>query len=492
MSIDERGLYEALAAKDPRFDGVFYVGVTTTGIYCRPVCTARTPGRDRCRFFPSAAAAERGGFRPCLRCRPELAPGNAPVDATGRIARAAAARIEAGALGGDESSLETLAGDLGLSSRHVRRAVREELGVSPVELAQTHRLLLAKRLLTETRLPVIDVALASGFGSVRRLNALFRTRYGLTPTTLRRSGPLAGRAEPTVRLSLSFRQPLAWRELVGFLGARTIAGVESVSGASYSRTVAVGPHRGWLRVAPTEDGASLWVELSASLVPALQAALAGLRALLDLDARPDVVDVCLSADPILAPLVAACPGRRLPGAFDGFELLLRAILGQQISVRAASALAGRFAEAFGEPIETPDPALSRLPPTPECLASASPADIAGLGVPATRARCIHAVASAVAGGTVDLGPTPSPEATIARLTALPGIGRWTAEYVAMRALRWPDAFPADDLGVRKALGNVTARQALTVAESWRPWRAYAVMHLWASLERPREEEKSDA
>ncbi len=476
MELDPAICYRALTARDARFDGVFFVGVTTTRIYCRPVCTARTPGRDRCRFFPSAAAAERAGFRPCLRCRPELAPGNAPVDATSRVARTAAARIEAGALN-DGGRLGALADELGLSPRQLRRAVRQELGVSPIELAQTHRLLLAKQLLTETHLPIIEVAFASGFASVRRFNALFRSHYRLTPSQVRRANG-AGTAKESVRLRLAYRPPLAWREMLSFLSARALAGVESITDSCYLRTVALGKRRGWLRVEPVEGRNVLAVELSPSLVPVLAPLLARLRNLFDLSARPDVIVSHLGSDPRIGPAVRHCPGLRVPGAFHGFELALRAVLGQQVSVRAATTLAGRLVAVLGEPMATPFPALTHLSPSAERLAAADVGELAALGIPRRRAETLQALAIAATTGQLPLEPGPAPEATIGRLLRLPGIGEWTAHYIAMRAARWPDAFPHDDLGLRRSAGEATARRLRRLAEAWRPWRAYAAMHLW--------------
>ena len=479
MTLDDDACYRALLARDARFDGVFFTGVTTTGIYCRPVCTARTPGRDRCRFFTSAALAEQAGFRPCLKCRPELAPGHAPVDRAGTVARAAAARIEAGALAGS-GSLEELAASLGLSSRQLRRAVRKELGVSPVELAQTNRLLLAKRLIAETQLPMVQVAFAAGFDSVRRFNALFRNHYRLTPSELRRARSSAVDGD-CLRLVLAYRPPLAWEAMLRFLEARAIAGVECVSGSAYLRTIAVGDHRGWLKVAPVADRNLLAVELSTALAPALPPVLARLRNLFDLDARPDVIAGHLALDPMLRTSVKRQPGLRVPGAFEGFELGLRAIVGQQVSVRGASTLAGRIAERFGEAIETPLPCLNRLTPSAESIAGARSATLAGLGLPAARAESLRNLARVVARRELDLEPGVDPTAIIERLVQLPGIGPWTAEYIAMRALRWPDAWPAGDLGLLKAARLKSARALEQAAERWRPWRAYGAMHLWESL-----------
>ncbi|WP_165251354.1 AlkA N-terminal domain-containing protein [Paludisphaera soli] len=473
MDMEPDLCHRALAARDPRFDGLFFVGVTSTRIYCRPICPARTPGRDRCRFFAIAAAAERAGFRPCLRCRPELAPGAAPVDAVGRTARLAASRIGAGAMD-DEGGLEALAAELGVGSRHLRRVLRRELGVTPVELAQTHRLLLAKRLLTETAMPIIDVAFASGFSSVRRFNALFLARYRLSPRDLRRTRGKAV-ADGGVRLTLAFRPPLAWDAMLRFLGDRAVAGVEAVAGGAYLRTVAIGEARGWLKVEPDPGRHALRVELPTSLAPALPRVLGRLRDLFDLDARPDVIDDHLGRDERLR---GAPPGLRVPGAFDGFELAVRAVLGQQVSVRGATTLAGRFASAFGEPIETPFPGLDRLTPSPVRVADADLGELTALGLVASRAACIQALARAARDGLASLEPGADPVVAMEDLTAIPGVGPWTASYIAMRALRWPDAFPHGDLVLRKALGGISPREVLETAEAWRPWRAYAAMRLW--------------
>ena len=484
MTDDHEVCYRALVARDTRFDGVFFVGVRTTGIYCRPVCTAKTPGRQSCRFFASAALAEQAGFRPCLRCRPELAPGNAPVDSQRTIARAAAARIEGGALA-NGGSLETLAASFGLSSRQLRRSVRKELGVSPIQLAQTGRLLLAKRLIAETQLPLVQVALASGFESVRRFNALFRSHYRLTPSALRRAAPLPAAAD-CLRLVLAYRPPLAWHALLRFLAARAIPGVERITDVAYQRTVTVGEHRGWLSVSPVADRHLLAVELSTALAAALPTILLRLRNLFDLDARLDIVAGHLAVDPLLAALVERQPGLRVPGAFDPFELGLRAILGQQVSVRGASTLAGRVAQQFGEPIQTPLPDLNRITPTADAIAGARSTTLAACGLPRARAETLRNLACVVVRREIDLEPGANAGEIVARLMELKGIGPWTAQYIAMRALRWPDAFPAGDLGLIKASRLKSGPALEKAAERWRPWRAYAAQHLWESLQTPLE------
>jgi AraC family transcriptional regulator of adaptative response / DNA-3-methyladenine glycosylase II len=477
--LDSRICYRALKARDARFDGRFFVAVSSTRIYCRPVCTVKPPKRENCRFFPSAAAAEAGGYRPCLRCRPELAPGNASVDATSRLAQAAASMMEDRTL--DQEGLDTLAGRLGITDRHLRRAFGAEFGVSPVEFAQTQKLLLAKRLLTDTALPVTEVAFASGFGSVRRFNALFRQRYRLRPGQLR--APLRGgapiAAADVLKFELSFRPPFDWSAVSAFLGVRAIAGVEAVEGGCYRRTVRIPidgkEHSGWIAVEMSPGKPTLRVAVSASLAKAVPPVLSRVKALMDLACHPAEVAQALGA------LAKHHPGLRVPGAFDGFEMAVRAILGQQVTVAGARTVAGRFAGTFGDPIATPFDSLTTLFPTATRVAALPPGSIACLGMPGARARTVVALARAVADGRLALVPNADIEATLDALRALPGVGEWTAQYIAMRALSWPDAFPHTDLGVMKALGETGARRVLAAGEAWRPWRAYAVMHLWQSL-----------
>ncbi len=399
------------------------------------------------------------------------------MDAAERLADAVVARIEAGGFPGELVSLEQLTAGLGRSGRQIRRVLRQVLGVTAVELSQTHRLLLAKRLLTETSLPITQVALASGFGSLRRFHALFRARYRLPPSDLRKNRD-RGSDTSCVQLTLAYRPPLAWPALMQFLGQRALAGVESVAGLSYARTVTLGSHQGWLRVAPVSGQPVLRVEASLSLVPVLQGVLARMRRLLDLDARPDVIDAHLSRDPRLEAAITANPGLRVAGAFDPFELLLRAILGQQVSVRAATTLAGRFAATFGEPVTTPWSGLRYTTPSAAKIARADQATLVALGVTSARAECVRTLASAVASGELSLEPMIDPEQQIAHLQSYPGIGPWTATYVVMRGVRWPDAFPVGDLGLQKVFGHRSPRKLAQQAEPWRPWRAYAAMHAW--------------
>jgi len=478
VTLDADTCHRALAARDPRFDGLFFVGVRTTGIYCRPVCPARTPGRERCTYFARAAEAEREGFRACLRCRPELAPGSGPSDALPRLVSAAVARIEAGAL--NEASLDQLAARLGVSSRHLRRAVAVELGVSPVELAQTRRLALAKQLLHDTPLPLAEVAFAAGFRSLRRFNALFRARFGRPPSALRREADAPPAAGDAIVLRLDHRPPLDWEALLAFLAARSTAGVEEVEGDAWRRTVRLGRHRGWVEVAPGPSRSALRARASLSLAGALMPLAARLRALFDLDARPDAVAAHLGRHPALRASLRRHPGLRVPGAFDGFEAAVRVVLGQQVTVRAATTVAGRLAGALGEPVATPFPGLTVLAPTPEAVAAAGEDRLARLGMPGARARTLLALAGEVAAGRLSLERHAGAEAR-ERLRALPGVGDWTAEVVALRALGDPDAFPAGDLAVKRALGASSPGEALSRAEAWRPWRAYAAVHLWTTL-----------
>ncbi|HTT11628.1 MAG TPA: AlkA N-terminal domain-containing protein [Burkholderiaceae bacterium] len=481
MRLDPQHCYAALKARDSRFDGGFFVGVSTTGIYCRPICTARTPKRDHCRFFANAAAAESAGFRPCLRCRPEIAPGVArgvaPVDAVRGAAHWLASRIEEGAM--NDGGSERLASEYGLSSRQLRRALIAEYGVTPIELAQTRRLLLAKQLLTETSLPLARVAFASGFSSVRRFNACFRSRYRLNPGALRKRQ--APRADASVVLQLAYRPPLAWDALREFLVTRGAAGVEAADGARYVRTVALHGKRGWISATPLEHKPALQVEVAVDLLAVLTPLLARLRRMFDLDANPAIIEERLRDDARMRRLLRRRPGLRVPGAFDGFELALRAVLGQQVSVKAASTLFSRFAETFGAAAATPYPQLRRHAPTAEAVAQAPVQRLRDLGLTRQRAASASALARAVADGKLVLEPGGAVAPTLERLLELPGIGPWTAQYIAMRALRDADALPPGDLGLLKALRLDHPRKVIEHAQKWQPWRAYAALHLWTEM-----------
>jgi AraC family transcriptional regulator of adaptative response / DNA-3-methyladenine glycosylase II len=476
--LDSDACYRALVARDARFDGLFFVGVETTGIYCRPVCSARTPGRARCAFFRTATQAEGAGFRSCFRCRPELAPGAAPIDAVSRVVARAMARIDEGALG-EGGTVEGLAREVGVSGRHLRRAMQAELGVSPLALAETRRLALARQLIVDTALPLTEVAFASGFGSVRRFNAAVRARFGRSPSTMRR----AGRAEVPggdLTVTLHYRAPYDWPAILAYLGSHAVPGVEAVKDGVYLRTAAVGERRGWVTVSHDEGRRALRATVSASLAGALMTVVARLRRLFDLDAQPATIAAHLERDPRLAVRVRARPGLRVAGAFDPFEAAARAVLGQQVSVAAARTLAGRLAGRFGEALDTPHAELTHLHPTAAAIAR-QPAGVlaARLGMPETRAATLRALAAAVSTDDLALAEAETLDGLVARIAELPGVGPWTAHTVAMRAFGWPDAFPEGDLVLRKALGGISAREARAAAEPWRPWRAYGATHLWS-------------
>jgi AraC family transcriptional regulator of adaptative response / DNA-3-methyladenine glycosylase II len=474
MLLNSDACFRAVRARDRRFDGRFFVAISSTRIYCRPICPARPPKRENMHFYSSAAAAEGAGYRPCLRCRPERAPGLASVDAVSRLVGAAIAGIEEHAV--SSARVGDLAAALGVSDRHLRRVTQAELGVSPIELAQTQRLLLAKRLLSETSLKLTEIAFASGFSSVRRFNSLFKCRYGLSPRALRGDAT----AGSGLSCQLEFRPPLAWDSLLAYLRMRAIPGVESVDATHYRRTAAIGDHQGWIAVSLAPSGVALHVEMSPSLAPVIGAVNVRVKQLFDLGAVPDAVSALLSQDPGLTTIVGRLPGLRVPGAFDGFELGVRAILGQQVSVKAATTIAGRWASAYGAEIATPYPQLTRLTPGAQRMADADAGELAATGIVSSRARCIVALAQAVSERRVTLSVAANVEEQIDSLMRLPGIGAWTAQYIAMRALRWPDAFPGTDLMLLRA-AQVNAKQLLARAEAWRPWRAYATHYLWQTL-----------
>lgn len=486
MSKDPAAAYLALCARDARFDGRLFVGVTSTGIYCRPVCRVRTPRRENCRFFDTCAQAEAAAFRPCLKCRPEIAPGLSQMDSSQSLAQAAALRIEQAVQQGLPLALPELAARLGVTDRHLRRIFQAHHGVGPHDYLSTQRLLLAKQLLTDTALPVAQVALASGFESLRRFNAAFAERYRLNPTQLRRERTPATRAaaaDAASGLRLAWRPPLDVDGLIGHFERRVVTGVESVDRQALTlhRTLAWqhrgGWLRGWLALRFDPLRCELRLRTADSLAPALGALVQRARHALDLDADPARVDAILERLPL--PLR---PGHRLPGCFDGFEAAVRVILGQQVTVKAARTLLQRLVDRLGEPIETPFPELTRLFPTAEAIAAADPATIGLLGIVRQRVRALQALAVEVAAGRIVLERGAPVEPTLQALQALPGIGDWSAQLIAMRALAWPDAWPASDIGLMNALGSRDPKHITRLAEPWRPWRAYAVMRLWHAIE----------
>lgn len=480
------GLYAAFQAKDPRFDGRFFVGISSTGIYCRPVCRAKQPKAENCTFYRTAAEAEQAGYRPCLLCRPELAPGTSVTDATANLVFRAARLLEEHC--GSGLSLEALAGKLGCTGRHLRRVFTAEYQVSPVQYLQTCRLLLAKHLLTDTNLSVLDVAMASGFGSLRRFNDLFKKQYHLAPTALRKKALRDPLQSGDITLSLSYRPPYLWQEMLRFLSGRAISGVEVVTDSEYMRTVCMAtpenqPVYGWIRVGHQSEKNALAVTVSETLLPALPQVLARVRRLFDLSCDPDAIYESLQSMNGIRPGLCVL-GTRLPGCFDGFELSVRAILGQQITVKAAGTLAARIAATYGTPIQTGIAGLTHVFPQPETfLALPRPIEnhLGALGVIASRSKTIYALALALRQGDIAFGHLAQPTAEIKKLMAIRGIGSWTAQYIAMRAMEWPDAFLETDAGIKKALPGYSAKELLDMAEAWRPWRSYATVNLWNTL-----------
>ncbi|MDR6153436.1 AraC family transcriptional regulator of adaptative response / DNA-3-methyladenine glycosylase II [Acidovorax delafieldii] len=500
----DEGRYLALQARDARFDGHFFTGVTSTGIYCRPVCAVRTPRRENCRFFALAAQAESAGFRPCLRCRPELAPQAmawSVQDASGILVQQAVRLLDApdlwptpAAPGEGSATVARLAERLGVSDRHLRRIFEAALGVSPLQYLQTRRLLTAKQLLTDTAMPVTQVALASGFASVRRFNAAFVGHYGLNPTQLRRRGAAPVRTDglgASSTLRLAWRPPFDVAALLAFFERRQFHGVEWVlpQEATLRRTVRLQhpasddaglPQEttGWFSACFDVARHQVLLQTSDSLYPVLPLVIRRVRAMLDLDADPAAINA------VLHPHFPDGDGLRVPGAFDGFELAVRAVLGQQITVAAARTLGQRLVERLGEPIATPWPELHRLFPTAATLALADGDMLGQLGIVRQRQAAIVALARAVDSGALALHAGADVPSTTAALCALPGIGEWTAQYIAMRVLRWPDAFPAGDVALHKALGvqqhKNPARAAQEASQAWRPWRSYAVLRAWAA------------
>jgi AraC family transcriptional regulator, regulatory protein of adaptative response / DNA-3-methyladenine glycosylase II len=476
--------YRALESRDARFDGLIYVGVKSTGIYCRPICPARTAKFSNCTFYGSAAAAQDAGFRPCLRCRPETAPELASWRGTSNTVSRALALITEGALDGDNASVERLATRLGVGERQLRRLFLQHLGASPVSVAQTRRVLFAKQLIHETCMPMSEVALAAGFGSIRRFNETFQNLFHRPPSALRRK--TAAMTDDGVTLRLRYRPPYDWDSILGFLKARAIPEVEIVENGHYLRTVEIDGFSGTIDVSHQPERQNILVKIRFPNVKSLPAIIARVRRQFDIGADIETINAQLSNDALLAPLIAQRPGLRAPGGWDGFELAVRAILGQQISVAAARRLAGQVVALHGKPLPkayASHPGLSRLFPTAERLAKVKSI---GLGMPAARLAALKALAEAAVADNNLFRQAGSVEEAIVRLKAIRGIGEWTAQYIALRAIREMDAFPATDIGLLRGAAVLdkaapfTSTRLLDRAESWRPWRAYAAQHLWAA------------
>jgi len=483
MHLDREACYRALQARDGRFDGRIFVAVKTTGIYCRPICPARTPRFEHVVFYPSAAAAQEAGFRACLRCRPEAAPELAIWRGTANTVSRGLALIADGAV--DGRRVGDLAERLGVGERQLRRLFRQHLGASPIAVAQTKRILFAKQLIHETRMSMADVALAAGFGSVRRFNETFHRLYRRPPSQLRRTRSDVGRPV-AIELELAYQPPYDWPAMLSFLAARAIPGIERVDGDRYLRSFAIDGGHGTVEVAPAARRDALLVTIRTPALGALSAIVARVRRVFDLGADVGAIAGQLAEDPVLAPLVRARPGLRVPGGWDIFEVAVRAVLGQQITVGRARELAADLVRRYGEPLRATEGSevggLTHVFPSAERLSAADPSQ---LRMPRSRSRCLAALAAAAAREPALFRPGQDPEKAMERLRALPGVGEWTAQYVALRGLREPDAFPAADVGLLRAMSTLDGAAARPTpeelhdrAERWRPWRAYAAQHLW--------------
>jgi AraC family transcriptional regulator of adaptative response / DNA-3-methyladenine glycosylase II len=477
---DDDRLYRAVQSRDARFDGWFFVGVTSTGVYCRPSCPAMTPKRPNVRFYPTAAAAQGGGFRACRRCRPDATPGSPEWDQRADLVGRAMRLIADGVV--DRDGVAGLARRLGYSERHVHRQLVAELGAGPIALARAQRAQTARVLIETTDLPFAQVAFGAGFASIRQFNDTIREVFARTPTDMRRARSRRRERRPgVISVRLAVRAPFDGSGAVGFLAKRMIPGVEELVGSTYRRTLALPRGAGVVELEPRDDHvrATLRLDDLRDLASAVQRS----RRLLDLDADPVAIVDVLGQDPVLRPLVARTPGRRVPGAVDGLELAVRAVLGQQVSVTGACTLAGRLVAGVGTRLEAPDGGLTHVFPSAEAVADA-PAG--ALTVPVRRADAIRHLAGRVASGALDLDPGTDRIGTAAALDALPGIGPWTRGYISMRALGDPDVFLATDLGIRRALERLGLSAAdgpaTEMASAWRPWRSYALFHLWGSLD----------
>jgi AraC family transcriptional regulator of adaptative response / DNA-3-methyladenine glycosylase II len=484
LDLDPDACYRAVATRDLRFDGRIFIGVHTTGVYCRPICPARTPKRENVSFYPTASAAQEAGFRPCLRCRPESSPDLGAWRGTSNTVSRALTLIGEGVL--DDKAVDALSRRLGVGERHLRRLFKQHLGASPIAVAQTRRVLFAKQLIVETTMPLAEIALASGFGSVRRFNATFQALYNRAPRDLRRSRGAHNErtAAGGITLTLSYAPPYDWSAMVQFLAARAITGIEVVDeNEVYRRSIALGGAQGVIAVEPDDNRCGLKVTIRFPRVEYLAAIVERVRRLFDLRADPLAIGKHLSADRFLAPLVVRRPGLRVPGAWDGFEVAVRAVLGQQIPVPAARKLAGKLISAYGDPSDIVlANGLTHTFPTPARIAHA---DLSELGMPSARAAALSSLAAAAAADGRLFSPRETLEAAIAKLRGLRGVGEWTAQYIAMRALREPDAFPAADIGLVRAMSKLdgkrpSASTLLARAEAWRPWRAYGAQHLWSA------------
>lgn len=471
---------QARQARDPHFDGRFFVGVLTTGIYCRPVCPVRIPKKENIRLYSSAAAAAEAGFRPCLRCRPESSPGTPAWMGTSHTVSRALQLIANGAL--NNGSVQDLALQVGVSARQLTRLFDKHLGVSPLTVANTQRLHLAKKLIDETTLSMTEICFAAGFSSVRRFNAVFRQVYDRSPMSLRKNTVAGAVPAPNqgIRIRLSFRPPFDWRTMLAYLARRAIPGVEHVTDSTYSRTIMPDGKAGELSVCFSDNSNTLLLTIHHEHTRFLYQIAERVRIMFDLKAVSTEIENFLSNDPFLRPVVAANPGIRVPVAWDGFEVAVRAIIGQQVSVKGATTLVSRFAAACGTPYQSAiNPALNLIFPLPQAVLEAP---LSGLGLTTRRIDAIKQLAAAVCAGELHFDGSMATAQFVERITRISGIGPWTAQYIALRALNDPDAFPHSDLILLRAAAaddeTLTPGQLLAKAERWRPWRAYVVMLLW--------------
>lgn len=486
MILNADDFENARQSRDPRFDGRFFVGVLKTGIYCRPVCPVRVPKKENVQLYNSAAAAAAAGFRPCLRCRPESSPGTPAWSGSSWKVSKALQLIEQGCL--DDGSVDSLAAQLDVGPRQLHRLFQEHLGASPVDVAQTRRLHFAKKLIDETTMPLAEVCFAAGFGSVRRFNAVFNAAYGRSPKQLREKARIEDTPHTGITIRLSYRPPFDWRALLAFLAYRAIPGVEAVTATSYARTIRIGDAVGDVLVEFAAERHELLAHINFPDSRHLYHIIDRLRALFDLRADSVQIDQFLGCDVALRKTVRDIPGLRVPGCWDGFEVAVRAILGQQVTVKAASTLVARIATRYGTPYECQHPGLTHVFPDAATLAAAT---LDNLGIVTQRIAAIRAVADRVARGELTIDCSTATPEFVRRICEIKGIGEWTAHYIAMRALNDPNAFPHSDLILRRAAAapgeTLTAKQLLQRAESWQPWRAYAVILLWRRYQSLRDE-----
>lgn len=484
MAFKNTGLYAAFKTKDNRLDGRYFVGISSTGIYCRPICKAKQPKEINCTFFRSAAEAEQAGYRPCMMCRPELAPGNSIADANLQLSYRAAMFLEENC--SQQLNMEDVATKLGYTARHLRRVFKTEYNVSPLQYLQTCRLHLAKQLLTDTNLSVLTVAMTSGFGSLRQFNTTFKTQYKLTPSQLRKKRKVAS-TEDSITLSLSYHQPYCWKELLLFFKNRAITGIEQVNECQYMRTIQLKnqqqkPINGWIRVTKSTKKNSLDLTISNSLLSVLPQVIAQVKKQFDLSCEPETIYNSLKSMNEIIP--ESCKlGIRLPGCFDPFEMSVRAILGQLISVKAANTITKRLVETFGSRIQTEFSELTHLFPTPEVFLGLKniQESLGKLGVTATKSNSIYQLAKYFTTGKIKLDYSVQPEKEMQELQSIKGIGSWTAQYIAMRTMGWTDAFLETDVGVKHAIAPYSTKEFQKIAEQWHPWRSYVVLNLWNTL-----------